>query len=418
MNRTTRWVGRLREVRRLRRGGRVLRAAAVGFSRNNTGDQAAALSYFSLLSLVPLAAAFSTLLSLVFGGDAGLAAAIAQALPYESSSLEKNLDLLVGQARAVSAVGTALFFVIAFRAWARIEAAINRVWHVRTPRRFVTRATTFLLVMFWGPVLLGLLFNLRIALKAHGSAAHGWFAGNGASFVATALALTMIHWKGPSARVRFVPALAGGIAGAAGGLVIRMAISGPAMRASDVGQIYGPLAAILMLLVGFYAFWLWFLYTVELVHAWQRQGRIPARAGARIAPEVEGALALRLAFAVADGERRRLPPVPADGWPDRLDLSPDDVDRVAEKLVAAGLLVRGPNDETLRLARPAGQLRALEIWEAVVPPPSPEGAGRETFLALDARRRELLAQRNLDGGFVGPDVEETPAAVANRDADA
>lgn len=418
MNRATRWVGRLREFRRLRRGGRVLRAAAIGFSRNNTGDQAAALSYFSLLSLVPLAAAFSTLLSLVFGGDAGLAAAIANALPYESASMEKNLDRLVGQARAVSAVGTALFFVIAFRAWARIEAAINRVWHVRTPRRFLTRATTFLLVMFWGPVLLGLLFNLRIALKAHGSAAHGWLAGSGASFLATSLALTMIHWKGPSARVRFVPALAGGVAGAAGVSVVRMAMSGPWMRASDVRQIYGPLAVVLLLLMGFYAFWLWFLYTVELVHAWQRKGRIPSRAGVRVAPEVEGALALRLAFAVADVERRKAAPVPSDGWPDRLDLAPDDVDRVAEKLVAAGLLRREPQGEALRLTRPAGAIRALEVWDAVVLPTAPEGPGRDTLLALDAGRRQLLAERNLDGGFVGPDADEMPAGPTNPDADA
>jgi len=394
-------ASRLAGLPPIRRPLQILTAAAVGFNRNGTGDQAAALAYISLVSLVPLAAAFSVLLSTFFGGDAGLAEALSRTLPYRSAALTQNLHSLIAQTRSASGLGTALFFAVAFRAFVRIESSINRVWRIQRPRRMKRRIGSFLLMMFWGPAVLGLLFNLRLVFGASAE----WTEvekirglGSGAAFIATALAFTMIHWRGPNAPVRIIPALGGGLAAAVGTKLIRITLAHRWSFLSDLNVVYGSLAILVLFLFGLFAFWGWFLFTVELTHAWQRSGRIPARHfGALPPPEEDGELAIRLGRAVAHAFRSGEPPRSSDKWADVLDLSPDDLERVARLLEVAGLLEVDPGSGGLRPGRPPEQTTLAELWSAVAPAREIEGPGSEELAEIAQTRLALLAERNLDG---------------------
>jgi membrane protein len=394
----------LRTAASIRKPVQVLVAAVIGWRRNATGDQATALAYMSLLSLVPLAAASSVLLSAVFGGDAGLADVIARTLPYDSPQLVEKLRDLVGKARAGAGWGTLFFFIVAFQAWHRVEASINRVWHIRSRRRLATRIATFALVMFWGPIVLVFFFNLRLVFRATALGGRGWNAGIGAGtfFLVSALAFTMIHWRAPNARVRIVPALAGGFAAALGMAAIRFVLARPWHFLADIRHVYGSLALALLLTLALHLFWTWFLFTVEIVHAWQRAGRIPARHfGALPPPDDDGALALRLAAAVAEAEVRNAPPRDSDGWSDFLEAPADDIARVALRLERAGIFRPEGVEGVIRTTRDPRRISALEAWNGVAGPKAPSGPGEILLSDIDRARERLLMGRNLLGEPLG-----------------
>ena len=120
---------------------------------------AAALSYTTLLALVPLGAiAFAILRAFPVFDDvqATIKSALFQNfLPESVEGAQAYFEHFIGQTEGLTAIGIVALAVTAILLLATIEAALNAIFHVKAKRPFVPRMLMFWAVLTLGPLLLG-----------------------------------------------------------------------------------------------------------------------------------------------------------------------------------------------------------------------------------------------------------------------
>lgn len=129
------------------------------FKQDRLMDEAASLSYTSLLSLVPLLAVVFGIASAfpVFEQWAGsFKEVIYQNLvPDTGLQLAKTLEGFIGSAERLTITGTFALVVTALLLMMRIERSFNLVWRVPASRSFVNKITMYWAVLTLGPLALG-----------------------------------------------------------------------------------------------------------------------------------------------------------------------------------------------------------------------------------------------------------------------
>jgi membrane protein len=129
------------------------------FQEDRCFDEAASLSYTSLLSLVPLLAVIFGVVSAfpVFedwiGGFRNVI--FANLVPDSSSQVEEYLETFTASVQKLTLTGTAVLIVTALLLMVRIERSFNRVWRVPEARGFVNKVTVYWAVLTLGPLALG-----------------------------------------------------------------------------------------------------------------------------------------------------------------------------------------------------------------------------------------------------------------------
>src|SRR5579863_1782688 len=179
---------------------------------------ASALAFVTILSLVPLLAVLAFVGTRVFSQypEKSLEVFI-QVLPYAEKSLTDKLREFLDQAETMHGFGLAALFATTLFAFATIEETFNKIWNVSRRRPFRYRLLTFLLLLFWGPLLIGVTFSSLILLRQRSAMrelVRGSVLLHLTPFLATVVGLTLLYWLVPSTRVRFRNALAGGLFGA------------------------------------------------------------------------------------------------------------------------------------------------------------------------------------------------------------
>jgi len=174
-------------------------------------DKAAALSYYTLISFVPLSTAFVSIYVVFFPYSVQqLQLLMAEFLPYENETWVTVIDDFIRQTQSLGGFSLIVFFLIALRVLMIIEAHINRIWGVDRVRSLGSRISSFTLLLFWGPILLGLAGSLFLLLnKQPSTPAVVLFLGPKAM---TLLTFTMLFWTVPYTKVRLDSALFGSIA--------------------------------------------------------------------------------------------------------------------------------------------------------------------------------------------------------------
>jgi len=238
------------------------------FGEDRLFDEAASLSYTSLLSMVPL-------LAVVFG--------VASAFPvfqqwseqlqtfvfnnFVPDSGDQIQEYLVGFLDSVSSLtlpGTIFLIITALLLMVRIERAFNLIWRVPTARSIRNRVVMYWAVLTLGPLALG----AAVALSAQpvfegvamGVSAHSNWRALGI-FSLSWLAFSMMFMLVPNRSVRFSHALAGAFVSALlFGLAKKAFVAFVANASFNV--IYGALATIPIFL-----FWLYLVWIVILLGA-------------------------------------------------------------------------------------------------------------------------------------------------------
>jgi membrane protein len=137
---------------------RIFLAAFRRFGQHGCQLRASALTFFSLLSVVPVAA-------MAFG--------IAKGFSFEKLLQEKLLEQLPGQEEVllqvfgfansmlentkgglIAGVGVVVLFWTVIKVLGNIEESFNHIWGVERPRTLARKATDYLSIMLIGPVLL------------------------------------------------------------------------------------------------------------------------------------------------------------------------------------------------------------------------------------------------------------------------
>jgi membrane protein len=254
-----------------------------GFTRHHDTLRASALTFFTLLSLVPVAA-------MAFG--------IAKGFGFERR-LQK--ELLIGFAQnmldntkggMIAGIGVIVLFWAIIKVLGNIENSFNHIWGVR-PRTFVRKLSDYLTIMLIGPVLIIMSGSVTVFITAQISAISGRFEllqmVGPAIYVGLKLLpyslvwmlFTLIYMIMPNTRVRFDSALLAGFVAGSTFQVVQAAYIQFQIIVAKYNAIYGSFAALPLFLIWLQISWFIVLIGAEISHAYQHSNYMDETAGGR-----------------------------------------------------------------------------------------------------------------------------------------
>lgn len=234
---------------------------------------AAALSFATLLGLVPMIAVAASVLSHLPLADA-IAAAIhkflmTNLLPDKAGGIiAKYVSQFAAKAQRLTWIGIGVLTVTAIAQMLTIEHAFNGIWNVRENRPLVKRVAMHLLALIFGPLIFGGSFAVTTYIAgASLGLVEEWRSLTTAVFKVLSFAFVtgtfaLIYWKVPNRPVAGIHALAGGLLAAAGFSVLHWLFASYIAGATSYRAMYGAFAAIPLFLL-----WLYLSWSVILVGA-------------------------------------------------------------------------------------------------------------------------------------------------------
>ncbi len=429
---------------------RVVVLTVRGFYRHRVMIQAAALTYYTVLSIVPvLAVSFAVARGLgayddlkeraivpfldrfttVEGEAVGAAAEGAGA---GSSDLRVAVDQILAfvdqtDDLPLGIVGTFLFLYAAVKLLAAAEGALNDIWGLHRGRSWTRRFTDYIAFIVVTPILLlvgtagmGWLRALN-KLPKLGEVDLGGFAAfvlQGVPFLVFWVALTFAYVALPNTRVRLRSALLGGAVAAFLWLASQFLYIELQVGIANYNALYASFAAFPIMLFWIFLSWAIFLIGAELGYAHQSVPLYTSIARMGVVDQAfRESLGLRLSARIADAFLAGRPPRGSSELAAELGVSPRAVNQVLEALVARDLLaqtVEGDQDCYL----PARDPETISVADVMVALRTEEGAQPAPVQTrLDERVDRILEglDRDVRGSLHNYSLREL--ALAGREAE-
>ena len=346
---------------------------AQGVERNQTLLRASALTYFSMLSLIPLLA-----LAIGLVEAFGASRAVIDLVVQQIATVNEQAGQWVGERvqrinfASLGAVGGATLLVTTVLALSSVEKALNQIWGVDKQRPLVRRFPDYLAVLVMAPLLLTVASLLATSLRSEGEhlLAGPWLAAlyHQAPTVLFWGAFSFLYWFMPNTKVRIGPALAGGALAAVLFSLVQWAYVAFQVGAARASALFGSFAALPILLVWIYFSWAIVLLGAELAFAQQNLASFRrTREGEDPRPAAREAMGVAIASYVARAFREGNGGVTAEHLADALDVPVRTVRGVLAELEAAGL-VSPRGDAKLdgyQLARAAESIGVDDVLQAL-----------------------------------------------------
>lgn len=242
-------------------------------------SRAASLAYTTLLSLIPLLVAFSQILRSYFSKvfpdfKSEMETIFNVVLPYRSGQIAYHLNRFTENAQAASTFGAIIFLFISFRLFMAVEATINEIWKVETFRGYQQKIRAFTMLLFWGPILIGLSFTTSASLQKNFYLAkiinNDWIASL-VELIVLFIAFTMLFWLVPSTRVKIQSAAVGGLITAIAFETVRWAFGLYAeyLFSGNLNVVYGTAGLLIIFLLALEVMWIVILLGVEISYVYQ-----------------------------------------------------------------------------------------------------------------------------------------------------
>ena len=258
------WKARLTKVVRLT----TVLVRDLAFGQLNL--RAMSLVYTTLLALVPLLAlSFSVLKA--FGVYNQLEPALAEFLAPLGEKGAEITDRIIGFVRNVNvgvlgSVGLALLLYTAVSLMQKIETSLNFIWRVAQQRSLGQRFSAYLSVLLVGPILVFAALGLTASVMSHELVRGAMTVepvGDAVALVSRLMpyllvigAFTFVYVFMPNTRVRFGPALAGGVVGGVLWQTAGWAFAAFAAGATNYSAIYSSFAILILFMIWIYLSWL------------------------------------------------------------------------------------------------------------------------------------------------------------------
>jgi membrane protein len=236
------------------------------FREDRNFEAAGALSYTSLLALVPLMTVMLGVISAfpVFDrwADELEAYIFANFVPAAGDQVRDYLHEFMERTAGLTGAGTVFLIATAILLMATIEKSLNRIWRVRSQRRPASRLVTYWAVLTLGPLLMGASLVITSYLAALPLLAPEAVRGalqvailNITPFLVALVSFTLIFIIVPNRHVRWRHALVGALISAlmfelAKGTFVWYVTNFPTYE-----RLYGALATIPIFLVWIYVSW-------------------------------------------------------------------------------------------------------------------------------------------------------------------
>jgi membrane protein len=357
-----------------------------GFVRDQLLLRASALTYFAVLSIVPLLAIVGAIVT-ALGVTENVVEPLVRQFAAGSPEAQQKLLEVVQNAniRGLGTLGAAALFLTTVLGISNVERALNHIWGVKQERPWSRRLPDYLAVLVVAPLLLGTALSLATTMKTQ------WIVHKLIEFrafaivydtglqqmpkVFMALAFGFVYWFLPNTNVRPTAALLGGVVSA---LLVDMALGvylGFSVGMARADALYGGFAQLPLLLVWIYFVCAIALLGAEIAFAYQNLDlyRREVR-GERAGPAEREAIGLRIVLEVARAFRDSRAPWTADELADALRVPVRTVRDVLVPLQDAKIVApldASEKENGFQLGRPAERIEVVDVLTALRGPREP-----------------------------------------------
>lgn len=377
------WMIRARELTRVRSFGlrqlRLILLAVRGFQEDQIQLRASALTFYTLLSIVPvLAMAFGVAKG--FGVEKLLQQQLMARLPGQEEVVGRIIAFAHSMLEStrgglMAGVGLALLFWAVIRVLGNIEKSFNNIWGIREARSLGRRFSDYLSIMLISPMLLIMSGSATVFVTAHirTMTEEVSLLGMVSPFIFFLLRFvpyaaiwglfTLVYVLLPNTRVRLVSGL---VAGVVAGTIYQLAQWGYItfqVGMARYNAIYGSFAALPLFLIWLHISWLIVLFGAEVSFAHQNVEAYELEPGSiRISNKFNRLLSLLIAHTLVKDFFEERPPRTAPDLSRVLEIPIRLCRRILHQLVRSGILSEVKADQERESAyQPAHDIYKLTV---------------------------------------------------------
>jgi membrane protein len=268
---------------------RIIVLAARGFSNDKVMLRASALTFYSLLSVIPVVA-----IAFAIAKGFGLDQTLVQLITNEFKTHPEVLNWLLLNARNaldetrgvyIAGVGMIILFWSVLSLLDDIEDSFNHIWQIKSSRPWYRKFTDYLTIMLIAPVFIILSSSITVFISTEladfmSRAPILDFFKPVISFLVkfipyflSWITLTILFIVMPNAKVKFVPALISGIVAGTVFQVLQWLYIDLQFGITKLSAIYGSFAAVPLFIIWLQSSWIIVLLGAELAFANQNISR-------------------------------------------------------------------------------------------------------------------------------------------------
>lgn len=415
--------------RRMVKGAQIAVVAAKDFMADRCPTQASALSFTSILSLVPfMALAFSILKGL--GVQNRLEPLLLQQVAAGSEMAVASIIQYINNTsmKSVGAVGLVSLIVTVILLFEAVEEAFNGIWGVRETRSVYRKFTDYMSVALVAPVLL--LFATSITTTLESQSMVQWALAEPylgqvvvsifglAPYLTTWMALVVFYLFIPNTKVRLRSAVIGAVIAGTVWQIAQWGYIHFQMGVTRYNAIYGTMALVPLIMVWIYTSWIIILFGGEVV--WAHQTLRSCKRGLRMTPShaMHEYLTLSIFQLIASRFVRGEPPRTVEELAEELDLPTHPVQDFVSFYMDQGFLVEGAGEPPVCL--PAKDIDLITLQELMsvlrgyggqgIPP----GGVHEADDISDLLHRMDEGRNSALAGMSVRDLANLPPAIDKR----
>jgi membrane protein len=263
----------------------IIALSVRGFYENKCKFKASALTYYTLLSIVPVIAVMFGI-SKGFGLQTQVEAQLREKMQTQQEVVTRIIDfsnslLANTNGGIVAGIGVAFLFWTIISVLSSIENSFNEIWGVIKPRGFGRKFGDYLSTMLVCPILLVISGSMTIFVSSQVTSVTEkipllqsfgpvfWLLLKLLPYAAVWIVFTFIFAFIPNTKVRFTSALIGGIVAGTIFQVVQWIYINFQIGVSKYGAIYGSFAALPLFLIWLETAWLIVLFGAEVSFAHQ-----------------------------------------------------------------------------------------------------------------------------------------------------
>jgi membrane protein len=362
---------------------RVIILALRGFYEDKCTLRASALTFFSLLSIVPVVALVFGIAQ-GFGSDKALEKQLLEKFPGQEEVLAQVMEFarsLLEQTKGgvMAGIGLVVLFWIVIRLLSNIEHSFNEIWEIKKSRSMVRKIADYISIMLICPVLIIVSSGFTVFIITQITHITERFAilGFFSSLIFFSFKLlpycvicgvfTFIYIFMPNTKVKF---LYGFIAGVIAGTAYQVAQWGYIHFQVGVAQynaIYGSFAALPLFLIWIQISWLIVLFGAEISFALQNVDTYEFEPDcSRVSILYKRLLALQITHLITKNFSNEVKPLTANQISHTLEIPIRLVHQILYELVGCGIAVETNTEEDREFAyQPACTINHLTIKHVI-----------------------------------------------------
>lgn len=261
---------------------RIAKAVIKGFKEDDCSSKASALTFYTLLSIVPvLAVAFG--IAKGFGFEKHLEIELADKFMEQREIADKLIDfsyktLQNTQSGLIAGIGLVVLFWTVLKLFGNIESSFNAIWKVRRSRTFARSFSDYLAMMLFCPIFFAASSSLSVfvttQIVTYSQATGYWDTISPFFYIAFHIFPLVLAWLlftalyaiMPNTKVPLKYAFLGGVAAGTAYQVVQAIYIQFQIGLSSYGAIYGSFAALPLFFIWINTSWLIALAGAEIAY--------------------------------------------------------------------------------------------------------------------------------------------------------